>query len=219
MSDTPSENSVDLQKLRGEAETLILKFHELADALARYKTPADAPLKTGQLREISKTIDNLEGMKIPVPDELRNLKTDLLSQTHQFEEAENIFAMVEQELAKILVRIRENIGVHSANGERRARRNSGDLIPRSALRESVVKSLKAHNGRAKTSVVLDEVGEMLKSKLSASDLELDDNSKQPIWRRNTCMERRVMVRDGVLKDETDGGFWEFTARFAATLNK
>src|ERR1035437_2404415 len=128
MSDTASENSVDLQKLRGEAETLILQFDELADTLARYKTPADAPLKAGQLREISRSIVNLENMKIPVPDELRNLKTDLLSQTHQFEEAENIFTMVEQELAKILVKVRENIGVHSVNGERRARRNSGDLI-------------------------------------------------------------------------------------------
>jgi len=218
MGDTDSQSSVDLQKLRGEAEVLISQLQDLAGALASYQPPEDAPLKVGQLREISKTITNLENMKIPVPDELRSLKTSLLWQTHEFAEMENISAMLEQELTKFLAKIRENAGVIIVNGERRPRR-SGDFTPHSVLRECVVKSLKAHGGRAKTTTVLDEVGEMLKGNLTPNDLDLDDYNKQPIWRRNTCLQRRVMVRYGLVEDETDGGFWELTAQFAATLNK
>ena len=76
MGDTDSQSSVDLQKLQAEAEALIPRLQDLAGALARYQPPEGAPLKVGQLREISKTITNLENMKIPVPDELRCLKTN-----------------------------------------------------------------------------------------------------------------------------------------------
>ena len=219
MGDTDSQSSVDLQKLQAEAEALIPRLQDLAGALARYQPPEGAPLKVGQLREISKTITNLENMKIPVPDELRCLKTNLLSETHQFEEVENIFVMLEQELTKALAKIRENAGGAFGNGERRVRRSSGDFTPHSMLRECIVKSLKSHGGRAKTTTVLNEVGEMLKGNLTTNDLDLDDYNQQPIWRRNACLQRRVMVREGLVKDETAGGFWELTADFAVSQEK
>ncbi|HEY4417360.1 MAG TPA: hypothetical protein VGO57_16835 [Verrucomicrobiae bacterium] len=217
MAEDDSDNSVDLQKLRVEAETLISQFDDLADALARYRPPKDAPLKVDQLHEISKTIKSFENRKLPVPDELRNLKTDLLLQTHQFEEARNIFDMVEQETARIMAKI--HMGGISVTGDRKARHNSGATTAHSVLRKCIIKSLKSHNGRAKTTTVLNEVGEMLKGKLTSDDLDLDDYNNNPIWRRNACLQRRVMVREGTVKDETNGGYWELTARFAATRAK
>lgn len=221
MAGAAPENSVDLKKLRVEAETLISQFHELAEALSRYQPPKDGPLKVGQLREISKTITNLENRNLPVPDELRSLKTDLFLQTHQFEEVDAILTMVEQESGKILAKFREqNLGQVSVASDRKPRRNSGDSTPHSVLRECIIKSLRKHNGRARSTTVLDDIGEMLKGKFTAADLEFGDyNKSQPIWRRNACLQRRVMVRAGLIEDDTDGGFWQLTTHFAATVIK
>jgi len=208
MGDTDQTGST-LQQKRQEADTLILQLNEFADSLTRLQVPGDAHQKFGQLREISKTITNLEGMKIPVPDELRNLKTDLFAETQHAEDTDKLLAFVELELHKLLAKVRETRGaVVSANGERRSHRRSEGMIPRDVLRECIMKVLKSHGGQAKAATALDEVGEILNGKLTPQDLEIDDRTSQPIWRRNTCFERRQMVREGILREKGEGGYWE-----------
>lgn len=199
---------------------LFLTFHELADDLQRYQLPEGASLKIGQLTEISKAITTLESRKLPVPEALRNLKTELLLQTHHFEAAEGIFELVEQETAKVLAKIR-GVGKHLDSSDRdRKPRRRGDFTSHSVLRECILKSLSAHGGRAKATAVLDELGEMLQDKFTPADLEWDVyNKNQPIWRRNACLQRRKMVQEGLVLDDTSGGYWELTPRFTSTLTK
>jgi len=193
---------------REHVEKLINQLNEFTSSLCQYQPGTEVHLKSSQLREISKTITNLEGMKIPVPDELRSLKTDLLAQTHFAEDVDSLLAFVESEMAKILVVIREKrAGFSPTNGEPRTRRRTDETTPRSVLRECILKSLKSHGGRAKTSLILDDVGEMLKGHLTTLDLN-HDNSNQPIWRRNTCFERRQMGKEGIISDASEAGYWE-----------
>jgi hypothetical protein len=207
----------DVHHSREQAEALVRQFYALVDGIEKLEVPDDAHLKTGQLREVSKSIANLENMKIPVPDELRNLKTNLLSSVHRAEEVEQLFAFIEEETSKLVARVRRGLGPGPADshGHRRSRRSNEDHTSRDVLRECIIKSLKSHGGAAKAPAILDEIGEMLEGKMKPGDMELT-STKQPVWRMNTCFERRAMVRDGILKEDSPTGFWEFTSRYSGS---
>lgn len=213
MSD-PASLTQDLQQKRQQAAALLGQLHALVDTLEKLEVPNDAHLKTGQLREVSKSIANLENMNIPVPDELRHLKTNLLALVHQAEEVEQLFAFIEEETSKLLARVRRGLGPGAADTtRRRSRRSNDEHTSRDFLRECIIKALKSHGGAAKAAVILDEIGGMLEGKLKSGDLALT-STKQPVWRMNACFERRAMVRDGILKEDSPSGFWEFTSRFS-----
>jgi hypothetical protein len=199
----------DVQQKRNEAESLIRQLHQFVDGIEKLEVPDDTHLKAGQLREVSKSIANLENMKIPVPDELRNLKSTLLASVHSAEEIEQLFGFMEEETAKLLVRVRRGVGPGRADTprHRRTRRPSEDYTSAEVLREYIVKSLKAHGGAAKAPAILDEVGRMLDGKMKPGDTVLTA-TKQPAWRMRTCFERRVMVRHGILKADSPASFWE-----------
>lgn len=205
----------DIQENRLQAEALVRQFHSLVDVIEKLEVSEDAHLKTGQLREVSKSIANLENMKIPVPDELRNLKSNLLSSVHRAEEVEQLFTFIEEETSKLLARVRRRLGASPADFPRRrqSRRSNEDHTPRDVLRECIIKSLKSLGGTAKAAVVLDEIGKMLEGKMQPGDLALT-STKQPVWRMNACFERRAMIRDGILKEDSPSGFWEFTSRYS-----
>jgi hypothetical protein len=63
-------------------------------------------------------------------------------------------------------------------------------------------------GRAKVADVLQEMGRQLKGKLLPGDLELRKDGKTIAWVNNAQWQRLLMVREGILKNDSPNGIWE-----------
>lgn len=83
MSDNKNVSELNADAL----EALELLRTAIEELMQVAESVPDAPTKTAQLKEISRTIQQLENSKVLVPDELRSLRTSLLAELRPAEEA------------------------------------------------------------------------------------------------------------------------------------
>lgn len=168
--------------------------------------------KNTQLKEIARTISNLEAGGVSVPESLRALKMDLVADLSAREDAEKMLSCLEFGLNECLDEIRRILGKTPAKKEKKPKSNrkSGKkTTSRAVLREHIIKSLHVLGGSAHITDVLDQMGKDLEGKLLPGDLE-KRKTGDVVWRNNSCWERFRMVTDGILKANSPKGIWELS---------
>jgi hypothetical protein len=120
------DNTVDVLQTESEIEQLMLKLNEAVELILELRAGNEVQSNETQLREISRTVANLEQMKIPVPDELRKLKATLVVKVNETEEAEKLLKLTDATLSKLQAKVRSGLSIDlQPPGARRRRRRSG----------------------------------------------------------------------------------------------
>lgn len=129
--DETRNNRVDVFKAESEIVQLMLKLDEVVDLILERKVGVEDESNESQLREITRTVANLEQMKIPVPDELRKLKASMVARVNEIEEVEKMLKLALEELSRVQVKVRSGlrIDLHESSGKRRRRRSVREGAP------------------------------------------------------------------------------------------
>ena len=152
-----------------------------------------------QLREITKTIERLEKLKISVPESLLTEKSNLLSLIVQpsisINQVHEIYTRLHVLIERITIILK-----NSNNGERsKSRKSKLPITKHQILRESIIKALSEYNGSVDRNIIKDHVGKKLKDKFLPGDLEWCDDWKCYVWQNRVCWELTDMRIAGILK--------------------
>ncbi len=113
-----------LSELKAKAleamELLTAAIDELAEIA---KSVPDSDAKTAQLKEISRSIHQLENKGVPVPDTLRHLRTSLVSELGEVDQAREAAVEIGKSLAGITRRL-EGSGLSGSAQRKRKRRRA-----------------------------------------------------------------------------------------------
>jgi hypothetical protein len=198
--------AIETKSSSDRAEALVGELRALVSFLTGIPQDLKLSDKREQLKEVGRSIGRLESLNVSVPDELRALKTQLISELSVEEHIQETLSYLGENLEEILcqVRPRSNAG----NGEKpRKPRSKLPKTDKNVLREHLILALKANNGRARIDEVLDWMANELNGKLLPGDLETRSTG-EIVWQNNTCWERFTLVREGVLKSDSPRGIWE-----------
>jgi hypothetical protein len=159
--------------------------------------------------EVSCAIDKLEAKHVPVPQDLRRLKTELLAQADNDELVEQTFAAISELLAR-------TAATHEVL--RRANTTDGSLTSKPAsttpfrvLRSHLIKSLEEMGGSGPATEILDSIESKLRAVLRPGDLQKDTQGNTT-WRSNARMVRHHLVKQGVLRSGSPRGIWQLIAK-------
>jgi hypothetical protein len=206
-SEKGKESQPHVSDLIERADPLVQELHHLVAGLAQFHESPDAQEKTEQLKEISRTVARLEGMKVAVPDELRNLKTDLVAELSIDEQVRDTLVALRDGLAEVLDAIQQRTGKAGTGDKPRRKRSNLPKTDKQVFGEYLIKALKAKGGRASIREVLDWMEEHLKDRFQPGDLEIRPTG-EVVWQNNTCWQRFKLVQEGILKPDSRRGIWE-----------
>ena len=201
----------DIERFVKDPSLLIELCRNVIDRIARAPDNAKTNEKEVQLREISKAVERLEKMNVPVPDVLRAEKTRLAADLSIQTQSEQILRHLADELNDIIKDLNVRLGLGSVTsntkkpGTKRSREPKTD---KNILRKNILKALQTLGGRAKVADVIEEMGRQLKGKLLPGDLEWRESTNEYAWQNNTKWERYRMTRDGTLRSDSARGYWE-----------
>jgi prefoldin subunit 5 len=199
----------NLRQLAERAKILTRELREIVGQMLGVAPSPESAEKTKQLREVSRTIERLESSRVSVPAELRNLKTTLLTEVSLDEEVGEALETLRGELESLQAEIQNQVPASDQDAKPRCKRtrSNSPRTDKQVLREFLLKSLKAHGGRASIHDALKWMQEHLQSRFLPGDLEIR-SSGEVVWENNTCWERYSLVQEGILKNDSPRGVWE-----------
>jgi len=171
--------------------------------------------KQAQLIEVSRSIDQLTKLSIGIPDELRNLKINLVKEIE-------IQTKSREKLEKILVGLKENINIIDAayitdplKKKRIRRRKSKSDLPRTkkeVFRDEIIDALRILGGSETNKEVIDIIEDRMKDKLLPGDFEKGARGML-VWKINVHWERNSMREEGILRSDSPRGIWELSEEY------
>lgn len=170
----------DHDSLKNRVKTVITECESLMDCFDTL-LQASQKGKSAQLKEIEKTIDNMQKKGLTIPPELRKLKLDLLSDL----DAAETQIVLKSELIENMHRIfsikppEVKNGEHKKNRQRTMVRRSNNYPPDGTLCKFVYKNQR-YNGEIKDSRLVIE-GYGLFSSFSSASVEITQTSRNG-WR-------------------------------------
>ena len=144
-----------------------------------------------------------------VPNDLRNLKTSLVTELSGVDHAEDTLRFLAQQIKQILTDIGYPLTSTDKKRKYRGRISKDPKTEQPVLREYIIKGLKAHGGTARVNKVLDWMEQKLNDKLTPRDMQLRKSGRL-VWKNNACWERFQMVKKGILKNDSLKGIWELS---------
>lgn len=168
-----------------------------------------------QLKEIAHTINKLEKTGVSVPDELRHLKTGLVTELAVRDEITNTLEELADGFEKALHELHSMVGRTNGNGQQKPPRNKRSREPKTSnevLRKEIIRALKALGGAGRVQQVLDKMEEQLEGKLLPRDMETLSTGVL-VWKNNAQWERNRMVQDCILKSDSRRGIWELSEAY------
>jgi negative regulator of replication initiation len=98
--------------------------------------------------------------------------------------------------------------------------DKGDIeeIPRKAYRRPILKALYEFGGSGRATEVLDRVGILLSGILNDKDKVLLSTG-EPRWRKAANWVRFELVKEGLLKKNSQRGIWELTEKGRSLIRK
>jgi Mrr N-terminal domain len=102
----------------------------------------------------------------------------------------------------------------STGHNRRAGR--GNKLPQKEFRTPLLETLSELGGSASTAEVRRILEPKMAPRLSDADYQLV-SSGDPRWWNATCWERNDLVKEGLLRNDSDRGVWELSSRGRALL--
>jgi len=141
----PGKTDLDLVRKKSQAESLLSQLNEIADAIEEFTKSDELHSNESQLREISKSIANLEQMKIAVPDELRKLKVTLTGKVNDTVEVQKLLTFIDDELRRLQTKVQGGLSAlsytstGSTERRRRSDRNGRVKRPRESERGKIIR--------------------------------------------------------------------------------
>ena len=205
------------QELIDNPEALLALIQQAVQQLIEQRP--DTTEQEAQLRAVAKAIEQLEKQQISVPDSLRQTKMTLVDQIGQYAQFNRRLRELGDGLTEVLDMIESTIGQPQEakikkNVTQHLHRQSvtgQPTTPRSTLRAYIIQALTEFGGIAHTSDVIERVKEMLENKLTPRDMQLRKNG-QIVWQHNTHWERQAMVNEGILRNNSQHGYWELAEK-------
>ena len=191
------------------------KIEEHLEALKKYVNQLqngdgsldDIRIKKKQLSAIGRTIRQLEKNNIPVPESLNSEKLTLVSEINQLENASNGCLMVYESLKEVIFQLG---GLCHKTPHKdlyqMSKKWRSQATPRSTLRKYIQKVLEENNGSAREDEVFDYIESHLDSRFTPADLSRP-GGKNLKWQNNTRRERKAMIKEGVLTEDSKGKTW------------
>ncbi len=201
----------DIERFVKDPSLLIELCRDVIDRIDCTSDNADTGEKEAQLREIAKTVENLEKMGVSVPDALRAEKIRLASELVTQTQSKQTLRCLADEFDKIVKALNARLGlggISSATKKPRTKRSRTPKTKRNVLRKNIVNALRTLGGRAKVSDVIEEMGRQLKGQLLPGDLEWRESTNEYAWQNNAKWERYRMIQDGILRNDSHRGYWE-----------
>jgi len=189
-------------------------LHWLKEQVARLSDQAggQAALQA-QLKEVARSAERLQGQGHPIPDDLRRLKLDLMMRLESGQQAVAELERLAQGLRPVLASIDVSLSAAKKpnNGPKtKGSRKRQEKMPRTSqevLREYLLAALRELGGSARCSDVIGKMREMLAGQLLPGDL-LKRKGGAIVWENNAQWERLVLVKEGILRDDSPRGVWE-----------
>jgi hypothetical protein len=163
--------------------------------------------KKEQLRTINRSIAQLERKKIPVPQEIRNLRSAL---SRDIEKLKGPTDGIEAAYDRVL-NLAVELGKACGRSPRkdlyiRAKEKRSKTIDEDTLAKTLLKVLEEIGGSGPEKEIFPRVGKALESKFTAADLETF-RGKTPRWQTNLKRARRKLVGKKVLTQESMKTTW------------
>ena len=208
---------MDLEGTLKQTKELLQEAEGLLQSLVRARDTVSGREKQTQLNVVNKAVRQLEQNGLPVPNNLRSVKTDLVYELHQRELAEKGLV----ELANLLTGLRRQCAAKPS--ARPAKRTQGRAraacstaagtraTPRAVFRSLITEILREHNGSARSSAIRQRIAERLKGELTPRELE-SHHGQCPVWWNRAMWERLRMVKAGILRNDSPRGVWELVDR-------
>jgi hypothetical protein len=201
----------DLNKFVKDPSLLVDLCRQVIEELDTGSNDTEVGEKNTQLREIARTIERLEKAGVPTPEALRAEKMRLAAELGGATETTQALTYLGEELEALLKDIKARLrhDRDDASGKKTASKRSHlAKTDKHVLREHIVRALKKCGGKASVADVLQEMGRQLKGKLLPGDLELRKDGKTIAWMNNAQWQRLLMVREGILRNDSPNGIWE-----------
>lgn len=171
--------------------------------------------KQAQLVEVTRSIDQLTKLSIGIPDELRNLKINLVTEV----EAQTINR---EKLDKLWIGLKEIINTvdstyltSPSKKKRKRRRKSNSNLPhtkKEVLRDEIIDALRILGGSGTNREVVDIIEEHMRDKLLPGDFEKRARGTL-VWINNVHWERNTMKEEGILRSDSPRGIWELSEEY------
>ena len=187
-----------------ESPKMLLKLcHSVIEELLAKRRDRELDEREKQLQEISRTIDKLEKSNVSVPDELRNLKTDLIAELTVREEIDNILKDLAGGLDELLKDLHKRIGSVNKDTKKTSRKIKRKKQPKThqdTLRKEIIKALKALGGRGHkkkvfASIVKKEQVHKLQAIFSKAGYNLKGITAIPFAIQNFIHTNHLQVKD------------------------
>jgi hypothetical protein len=190
-------------------ESLIKLCHKVVKALDEKRCNTELDGKYKQLKEISHSIEKLEKQGVTVPEQLRSLKSVLITELAVRDETDRVFEDLANGFNDIIKDIRTRLNKpHDKKGVKASvKRSRLPKTGRAILRTEIIYALKTLGGKGSPQQVEEVIEERLKEKLLPRDLERNQ-SGYIVWKNNTEWERLKMVHEGILRNDSPRGIWE-----------
>lgn len=174
-----------------------------------------------QLIEISKTIDRLENTGISIPDELRNLKSSLLTASNDNNQAQTRYEALLRGINDLCNEYKQN-GAPKPKGRKR-NTNDGSLVrpsrltPRNTLIRAIVQVMEEMGKSGHKREIHNRLEDVLEGVLNSEDYEID-SSGQVTWHHQADWARMYMVQVGILKNDSPRGIWELSMDYKKLMD-
>jgi hypothetical protein len=205
-------DSAKQESLRAEAEQIVKRLATLVDRIdAASVNNEDSRSKRQQLLTVSRSIRDLEGKDIPVPDELRLLKTKLHTELAEVDAIQEAVNYLENHLERILNHLKKaNITNRKSKGRRGklTRTLSQPVTPREAYEPLIIEALREFGGKAHVRDIKAWIEKRMRDSFLPGDLAIRADGKTVAWWNNAQWQRLKMVHRGLLRNDSPRGFWE-----------
>jgi hypothetical protein len=181
-----------------QIEVLIDQLESEIDGIVGVAEDLESSAKALQkFRILEKTVEELQGKKVPVPPQMLELLSGLKQEAAANEGQRALLGHIHGRLSSILARLPRMAPI--------VRRKSGS-IPRERYQELILEILDDRGGQAKKSLVLGAVQQRLADDFSTEDEELLAGGK-PRWQRQLEKAQAAMILEGLLLDTGPPGVW------------
>jgi hypothetical protein len=195
-------------------KSLIMLCKKVVDALDKKRCSIELVGKDKQLKEISRSIEKLEKLEVAVPEQLRSLKSALITEVSARDEANRVFEDLATGFNDIIKDIRTRID--KPYGKKRVKipvkRSNQPKTDRKILRAEIIYALKTLGGRGSPQEVEAVLEQRLKGKFLPRDLEMLRTGEM-VWKNNAAWERNRMVNEGILRKDSPRAIWELNKEY------
>ncbi len=191
-----------LMELAREIKTLASSVKETPSAPQTSNKPALSTTKKPAQSPSTKTVESKKvTQKRAQPTPKKQLQTKKTPRATSGDKASKVARPSSTEETSPL---QENGSLPS---ERRGPAPSGLRTPEHMFILPILQTLEAAGGEAETRGVLEGVLERMRNLLKPSDFETTQTSDQPRWKVSLYLARSIMLRQGLLRNDTSRGIW------------